>query len=301
MRDFILKLINRLFGSLGLMVVDKGMASRLEQMEAKQQSYQNDYNALKEQIKNVAKYQLKKSWHFTDLLEDVMPISAELTCALCKYTAAKQDFTILESECIFYGGRLTRYQCPSCDVIFGPTKILRLDSSLLELEYKNHYQVFSEADCTAMEIRTFYALQPRRDGRYLNFGCGSEWSQTIQQLRKEGWDVVGFEPNAENKSEYVYQTWEDLEIEKFDGIFSNNVLEHLFDPIGILIRLQNLLKSGGRQAHCTPCFEYSFEYTRFHVFFFTGRSAEFMFDRAGLEAEQWIRDGDYIACILKAK
>jgi len=40
-------------------------------------------------------------------------------------------------------------------------------------------------------------------------------------------------------------------------------------------------------AHATPCFEYLFEYTRFHLFFFPGRSREVLAQRAGLKIESF--------------
>ena len=32
--------------------------------------------------------------------------------------------------------------------------------------------------------------------------------------------------------------------------------------------MSSLLPTGGMMSHATPCFEYRFEFTRFHLFFF---------------------------------
>ena len=61
---------------------------------------------------------------------------------------------------------------------------------------------------------------------------------------------------------------------KFDGVFSNNVLEHLPDPVSELKFMKSLLRDEKTDlmAHATPCFEYAYEYTRFHLVFYTGGS-----------------------------
>ena len=63
------------------------------------------------------------------------------------------NFEELTSHCIFQGGRLLRYKCPACDVIFGPEKMFALDDEMLQLEYKLLYSIYSEGDSTASTIR----------------------------------------------------------------------------------------------------------------------------------------------------
>ena len=70
---------------------------------------------------------------------------------------------------------------------------------------------------------------------------------------------------------------------RFDGIFSNDLLEHLSDPIHELQFMKLLLKSReSKMAHCTGCYNYKYEYTRFHMFFYTGKSLDVLAERAGL-------------------
>src|SRR6185437_6930982 len=73
---------------------------------------------------------------------------------------------------------------------------------------------------------------------------------------------------------------------------SNNVLEHLTDPVQTLRFLAGLLRDGqSKMAHATPCYRYSFEFTRFHLFFFAGRSLARVAARAGLAVrETWHDD-----------
>jgi len=185
-------------------------------------------------------------------------------------------------------------------VIFGPQKMFRLDAQLVDLEYRNLYRIYSEGTRKESVIRAFHLLEPRKSGVYLDFGCGGEWSEAIELLRQEGWNIFGFEPNARNSSAHVFSTWAEVEARKFDGIYSHNVLEHLFDPIATNKRLGHLLAEGGRLVHATPCFEYRYEISRFHIFFFTGRSPQLLAEKSGMIIADWVRDGEFIACIMKA-
>lgn len=133
----------------------------------------------------------------------------------------------------------------------------------------------------------------------MDFGCGGEWSKAIHILRQEGWSIYGFEPSARQSSPYVFSTWEEIEAKQFDGFLSHNVLEHLMDPSGITQRLSQLLAPGGRLIHTTACFEYIYEFSRYHVFFFTGRSPEMLAERASMHIVDWVREGTFIACIME--
>lgn len=251
-------------------------------------------------IRNVIRYAMKAHWRTVDLIEQVSGADKPTVCALCGHKADKSAFEPIASECAFLGGRLLRHKCPNCEVIFGPQKMLHLDPEMLDLDYRNLYRIYSEGNSTESVIRTFHLLAPKKDGIYLDFGCGGEWSETILQLRKEGWNIYGFEPSASNSSEHVFSKWEEVEARKFDGILSHNVLEHLFDPTGTTKRLSQLLSPGGRIAYATPCFEYRYEFSHYHVFFFTGRSPDVLAENSGMRIVDWIRDGEYIACIMKA-
>ncbi|MGF1619155.1 MAG: class I SAM-dependent methyltransferase [Rhodomicrobiaceae bacterium] len=250
-------------------------------------------------IHNVIRYAMKAHWRTIDLIEQLSGSDKPDTCPLCDYSGDRGDFREALSHCIFHGGRLLRHVCPACDVIFGPQKMLALDDEMLDLDYRNLYRIYSEGDSTASVIRTFYLLEPRKSGTYLDFGCGGEWAGAIERLRQEGWNIFGFEPSASRSSEYVFSNWEEVEARQFDGILSHNVLEHLFDPAGTTRRLGQLLTPDGRIVHTTPCFDYSYDFSHYHVFFFTGRSPEILAERSGMRIEDWVRDGEYIACIMQ--
>jgi SAM-dependent methyltransferase len=179
--------------------------------------------------------------------------------------------------------------------------MLSIDDEMLDLEYRIIYRIISEGNTTESVIRTFHLLSPKKNGIYLDFGCGGEWSEAIIRLGKEGWNIYGFEPNANHSAEYVFTNWNEVENLLYDGILSHNVIEHLFDPVATTKRLSRLLIPDGRLVYATACFEYRYDFSRFHVFFFTGRSPEVLADLSGMLIENWVRDGEYIACILKKK
>jgi 2-polyprenyl-3-methyl-5-hydroxy-6-metoxy-1,4-benzoquinol methylase len=271
------------------------MVAALERRIAAMEAKSDD-----ESIKNVIKYAMKAHWRAVDLIDQLSAADKPTACALCGHVADKIAFEPVESECRFFGGRLLRHRCPSCEAIFGPQKMLALDEEMVDLDYRNLYRIYSESATTDSIIRTFHLLAPRRDGIYLDFGCGGEWSEAIARLRSEGWNIYGFEPSATNSSEFVFSNWAEVEARRFDGILSHNVLEHLFDPIGTTRRLRDVLQPSGRLVHATPCFDYLYEFSHYHVFFFTGRSPEVLAERSGMAIREWVRDGEYIACVLEA-
>lgn len=227
-------------------------------------------------------------WQLMDRLEEISPFPLSGHCPLCG-GALPAELRRYETECIFQGGRLLRHQCPHCDVIFGPQKMLRLSDADLAEEYRWHYTFSNESNTLAKELRAFEELGPRREGVYLNYGAG-RWSHTREHLRAAGWNVYDYEPYAEPASEFVITDRNRLAAMAFDGIFSQDVVEHLRHPVEEMRFMRSLLKEGGKMVHVTGCWEYMYEYTRFHLFFFLGRSREVLARQAGLRLMGYVRD-----------
>ena len=256
-------------------------------------------DGFKELEQDLLRQQISTKWELMHRMESLREPARELTCALCGHTEPAEAFAVFESECIFEGGEITRHQCPQCDVIFGNSLMLSLSAEALSREYEWHYRVFSEGDSTEQELRAFYALNPERDKKYVNWGSGA-WSRSIEVLRADGWQVFGFEPHgsASGEGDAILHSLDDLIALKPDGIYSNNVLEHLRHPVEELKTMSSLLPAGGMMSHATPCFEYRFEFTRFHLFFFLGQSRAFLADRAGLQMINYVADGDFMNLLL---
>jgi 2-polyprenyl-3-methyl-5-hydroxy-6-metoxy-1,4-benzoquinol methylase len=95
--------------------------------------------------------------------------------------------------------------------------------------------------------------------KLLDIGCGD--GAYIQMLSRQGWQVVGLEPDekaaklAQQKGMEVHiGTLESVQFEdnSFDVITLNHVIEHLYDPVDSLKRVWHLLKPGGYVWLATP-------------------------------------------------
>lgn len=228
---------------------------------------------------------IRTRWQIVDVLDNLLyPPTMTVTCLLCGHAAPRQAYATRVSQCIFGGGRLERYVCPSCGCVFGPLKMMELDEKSLSAEYAQHYRVYCEGDSKWKEKAAFEALKPVKGGKYLNFGAGA-WSKTTIDLRDAGWDVWDYEPYAPVDSRtWVIRSLSELQHHRFDGIFSNDVLEHFKDPVAALREMIGVLKPDGKMAHCTGCYEYAYEYTRFHYVFFTGKAVERLATAIGMKS-----------------
>jgi hypothetical protein len=257
---------------------------------------------LSDQEKELLRHQIAVKWDLIQRIEVLRKPSRSRTCALCGHSGPVDRFTVFESQCIFEGGAIVRHQCPECDVIFGSAPMLALSAEELSQEYEWHYRVFTEGDSTEQELRAFYALRPDKNKKYVNWGSGA-WSNTIDVLRADGWQVYGFEPHgsAVGGGDAILTTTEQLVQLQPHGIFSNNVLEHLRHPVAELQAMASLLPPDGLMSHATPCFEYRFEFTRFHLFFFLGRSRAFLADEAGLAMQGYEVEDDFMNLVLSKR
>lgn len=293
------QIINKILMPLGIRIIRKDSYDLL--INDSNQSANRAIDILRKKIL----YQVIASkWSLVDRL-DLLPLSEEMKvkiCPLCNHSGSIENFPIFDSQCIFGGGRLIRFQCPECDIIFGPKKMFSMSPAELSQDYESHYEIFSEGDSTQQEIRAFHLLKPVKNGVYLNYGAGA-WSRSVQILREQGWNVLAFEPHSSAASDHDYLITKKEELLKidFDGIFSNNVLEHLRDPVQELILMRDALKMGGRMAHATPCFEYLYEYTRFHLYFYLGRSRNFLAEKIGCVISEFIVDNEFMCALYERR
>lgn len=242
-----------------------------------------------EQNVEVIKKMIHEKWSFVDEYEQRNYQNHKLTCPICNDIFETDRASRLISECIFNGGSIIRYVCPKCGVTFGPEKMLNLSEELFANDYKTHYSVYSEGDSTQREIQVFRQLEPQKEGIYLDWGVGA-WSTVISTLREEGYQVYGYDPYAPVDSEYIITSEDKLKTMKFDGIFSHDLLEHLKDPVGTFRIFSEILRPNGKMIHATACYDYVYEYTRFHLFFYTGTSIEEICRRTGFVVEDIDRD-----------
>ena len=50
-----------------------------------------------------------------------------------------------------------------------------------------------------------------------------------------------------------------------------------------------------------PCFEYRYEFTRFHLFFYPGRSRSMLAGKAGLSIDDFVSEGEFMNILLSRK
>ena len=98
-----------------------------------------------------------------------------------------------------------------------------------------------------------------KDGRVLEIGCGSGWQ--LEAMKGAGWTTQGvdFDPAAAAaaRSRGLDVRVGDvrdlcLPAASFDAVVMAHVLEHVFDPVGLLTECKRLLKPGGRLVSITP-------------------------------------------------
>jgi 2-polyprenyl-3-methyl-5-hydroxy-6-metoxy-1,4-benzoquinol methylase len=108
-------------------------------------------------------------------------------------------------------------------------------------------------------LYTYFYLPWVPGGRLLEIGSGSGWQ--LARMKASGWDVMGldFDPQAVAASrarglDVRIGDVRDLALESgsFDAIVMAHVVEHVFDPVGLMRECARLLKPGGRLVAITP-------------------------------------------------
>ncbi len=201
---------------------------------------------------------------------------------------------IFTSKCFISQQSLVRYQCPICDVIFGPLNMITATTDQIKDAYLFAEKVFKDADSTDWECATFHSLNPSKDKLYLNFGCGKN-SRTVQDLRLAGWNIIGYEPYVTTNKYFTLDKKEDLLKYKFDGIISNDLIEHLQNPIEDFLFMKSLLKDkSSLMAHSTGCYRYTIEWTKYHLHFFVGKAINLLCKKTGFYVQKIDDQGSWL-------
>lgn len=248
---------------------------------------------LERQLKLVEEHFNAAFWSSLDISYGITLPQRTLVCIVCDFAQRWDSWEKIIDTCMFGGGRLERYRCPKCDCIFGPQKFLDLPERFISQDYNLLYSRYSESDSTDDEIKTFHSLKPSQGGLFLDWGCGGIWNEAVHALREQSFDVWGYEPAAETSSQFIVSDRGEISA-KFDGIFSNNVIEHFRDPVAQFEDFRSLLTTNGMMAHSSPCYEYRYAFTRFHTLFLLGRSPNILAERTGFRVVEKFHDGDYI-------
>jgi SAM-dependent methyltransferase len=156
--------------------------------------------------------------------------------------------------------------------------------------------------------KTLNRQHPNR-GRLLEIGSG--YGFLLAQFRADGWDVAGVDPQAEacdfarryHQLEIICGLFETsgLADASCDVIVMNHVIEHVPDPQELLRQIHRVLKPGGHLAMETPAYDtlmYAILGKRErslscdgHVFFFTRKTLQTLYEQAGFEKVSFVRVG----------
>lgn len=138
--------------------------------------------------------------------------------------------------------------------------------------------------------------------KYLDFGCGGGDLMAHAQKNHPNWIIEGLDNNefacqqARAKGFIThYGSVEKIELPKsyYDIINVSHVIEHLADPMSILLRLKDLMKTGGEILVSTPNFDswaarafktywYATDAPR-HLFLFTPATLQKMLNKVGFQ------------------
>lgn len=201
----------------------------------------------------------------------------------------QDQIKILESDCRFLqisevSQHLIRYQCNVCDVIFGPEEMLNLSSDKLFQACQDIYNSgHRDGDYDKSEYKIFHMLKPKKDGIYINWGAGS--NDTASVVKQEGYTLINYDPGIPDSLGYISR--DSLQLLKVDGIISNNLLDHLQNPIEELLFMKSILNKEASMIHASDGFKYDIPFTKFHLFFFVGKSVEYV-SRAIKMNYKWI-------------
>jgi 2-polyprenyl-3-methyl-5-hydroxy-6-metoxy-1,4-benzoquinol methylase len=162
-------------------------------------------------------------------------------------------------------------------------------------------------------LREFRRLQPFT-GRVLDVGCGR--GQLGAAVRQLGWEVWGVEqsgeacPTADKRLHRLIEAdLNDMERVKaeigdtrFDGLIFSDVLEHVYDPLGVLEKYLAFVKPGGRVFISVPnmvvwtnrlklmfgrvTYDDTGVMDRTHIRFFTFKTAKQLAAAAGCSVER---------------
>ena len=197
-------------------------------------------------------------------------------------------------------GLIYRYPMPQKkDVI----KFYRnTESSKLEIEEKRK-RIYIEF------LKKMEKINPSHR-RLLDIGCG--YGTFIKIANKSGWEVAGIELSTD-ACEYIRKKLKlkvynidisDINLikERFDLICMWNVLDHLIDPLGALLKIKGLLEENGLIYIRVPNFQYHYtayrigkileqlinndfavKTTIFHIYCFTSKTLSFILKRAGFK------------------
>jgi SAM-dependent methyltransferase len=110
-----------------------------------------------------------------------------------------------------------------------------------------------------LAARAMFFAAPGQGARLLDIGCGE--GQMLRRLERLGWQAEGVDIDpvavATGRAQGLSILQGDVESQRyvadsFDAVSMNHVIEHVFDPVGLLKEINRILKVGGTLVIVTP-------------------------------------------------
>jgi len=174
------------------------------------------------------------------------------------------------STTLFIKSGFPHVKCSSCQLVY-------VNQMLTEKEYEKLYSTESEwanilqnehqikmqtlESNYSLDIVELY-LDKTTLTAICDIGCGP--GTLLNEAKKRGYDVLGIEPNSnyhsalkEKEIEYVgeYFPLKTEVPQKFDCMFLLNVLEHMRNPIEVVLYAKKILKKNGLIYISVPCID----------------------------------------------
>lgn len=191
-------------------------------------------------------------------------------CPLCK-SGHFNNFIVVKDHAVSQES-FSICKCSSCNFLFTNPRPdqQHIGQYYHSKNYISHQDASSNITNFIYKLVRKYTLRQKvgwinefakTKSRLLDFGCGTGYF--LKAAEKDGWKVIGFEPNstassiAINKNNLnVYEEITDLENEKkFDVITLFHVLEHVHDLEGTLQFLLRKLKHRGSLYIAVPNYD----------------------------------------------
>jgi hypothetical protein len=223
------------------------------------------------------------------------PRPIHLKCIICEYTDLNEKFQKLYCDDLFNAGKLIRHKCPNCSLIFGDLRFLGMNEKEVSDDHDDVYSYVKEGNTVPYILSNLNSLKlfKNKGMSYLDYACGI--GSMIPILTNMGYNINGYDKYVKN--EHVLN---DLKDTKYDVIYTNNFIEHLFNPIADIQNILDHLNDDGYLIMMSDCFdEYTVEYTHYHVYFYTGSSFNILCHRLNLYIIESKTVGDCKIKVLK--
>ena len=235
----------------------------------------------------------------------------------CKdYTVSNQKFDLVYNE------KMEMYET------FPQPKIEDLGAYYESEDYISHTDSKKSLTDKLYQIVKSYTLNTKlklinsfqtETKKVLDVGCGT--GDFLLKCKKNGWDVIGVEPNEnannlatsklfESSTSEIYQNLFDLKQEKFDVITLWHVLEHVPNLEDYILKLKLLLKPNGVLVIAVPNFKSydAYYYKEFwaafdvprHLWHFSKKSIELLFSKIQMNVRKtnpMIFDSFYVSLL----